>query len=34
MKYHQNLDAAQDNPLYNDGGLSGVNPLGKITSFY
>jgi fibro-slime domain-containing protein len=29
LKYHQNLDTAQDNPLYNDGGLSGVNPLAE-----
>jgi len=29
MKYHQNLEAAQENPLYNDGGLSGVNPLAE-----
>jgi len=29
MKYNQNLDAAQENPLYNDNGLSGVNPLAE-----
>jgi len=29
LKYHQNLDTAQSNPLYSDNGLSGVNPLAE-----
>jgi len=29
MKYHQNLETAQENPLYNDEGLRGENPLAE-----